>query len=102
MMVGLLLLSVAELRAGRAVRGGVLFAVLLQLKHLFLFAAPLYFVFLLRSHVLAPPDGARGAGAALARLAALGVPVAAVFALSLTLTLTLTLTPTPPLTLTLP
>ena len=33
MMVGLLLLSVAELRAGRAVRGGVLFAVLLQLKH---------------------------------------------------------------------
>ena len=48
MMVGLLLLSVAELRAGHAVRGGVLFAVLLQLKHLFLFAAPLYFVFLLR------------------------------------------------------
>ena len=33
---------------------------LLPLKHLFLFAAPFYFVFLLRGHVLAPPDGGRG------------------------------------------
>ena len=54
MMVGLLLLSVAELRAGHAVRGAVLFAVLLQLKHLFLFAAPLYVVFLLRRSDLPP------------------------------------------------
>ena len=36
-----------------------------------------------RSFVIAPADGRRGAGAALVRLAALGAPVALVFAVSL-------------------
>ena len=89
MLVGLLLLAVAELRAGRERRAAVLFAALLNFKHLFLFAAPLYFVYLLRGHVLrvapAPPAPPRAAGwaGALGRLVLLGAPVALVFALSL-------------------
>ena len=55
-------------------------AALLNLKHLFMFAAPLIFVQLLRHHVLLPSPTPT---AALRRLASLGAIVVAVFALSL-------------------
>ena len=51
LLLGLLLLSLAALRSGRAVLGGALFTALLCAKHLFLSLAPLYFTFLLRMHV---------------------------------------------------
>ena len=47
---GLFLLSVALIARGRDLAGGVVFAVLLNMKHLFACAAPLYFVYLLRHH----------------------------------------------------
>ena len=53
LLLGVLLLSVADVRAGRERRGAVGFAALLCAKHLFLFAAPLYFCHLLQTHVLA-------------------------------------------------
>ncbi|KAF8065603.1 dolichyl pyrophosphate alpha-1 [Scenedesmus sp. PABB004] len=91
---GVLMWSLLALEAGRPLLGGLLFAALLNLKHLFAFMAPPYFVYLLRHHVLddtaAGPAGAArparprgGAAAAAARLAALGGGVAAVFGASL-------------------
>jgi len=47
---GLFLLSVALIGRGRDLAGGVVFAVLLNMKHLFACAAPVYFVYLLRHH----------------------------------------------------
>jgi alpha-1,3-glucosyltransferase len=80
MLVGLLLLSCAALVSGRERLAAFGFATLLNLKHLFLFAAPLYFVQLLRDHVLAqrwPPSPP-----ALRRLLGLASIVLAVFGVS--------------------
>ena len=42
--------SLALVREGHDLAGGVLFAVLLNMKHLFACLAPVYFVYLLRHH----------------------------------------------------
>lgn len=54
-MYGLLLLSIvyARKRSGLLL-SGVLFAVLLCFKHIYLYLAPAYFVYLLRSYCLGP------------------------------------------------
>ncbi len=96
-LLGLLLLSIAALRSGRDRWAALAFAALLNLKHLFVFAAPLYFVQLLSGHVLrtgggcAPSRASAAASAAeppsrlsaLSRLAALGGIVVGVFGASL-------------------
>ena len=51
-LMGILILSLAALRDGRAILGAFLFAVLLAHKHIFLYAAPLYFVYLLANYCL--------------------------------------------------
>ncbi|KAL1496741.1 hypothetical protein AB1Y20_014332 [Prymnesium parvum] len=82
LLVGLLLLVLAKLRRGEGggeVCAAAIFASLLQLKHLFLFAAPLVFVQLLRHHVMRAPRPAL----ALRRLAGLGAVVVGVFGASL-------------------
>ncbi|CAJ1343617.1 unnamed protein product, partial [Effrenium voratum] len=50
MLYGLLLLSIAAIESGRVYVGSVLFVLLLCMKHIFLYVAPVFFVFLLRSH----------------------------------------------------
>ena len=50
MMLGLLLLSVAAIERGRVYLGAFLFCTLLCMKHIFLYVAPVYFVYLLRGH----------------------------------------------------
>jgi len=50
MLLGILLLSIAEVESGRTCRGAFLFCVLLNFKQIFLYVAPVYFVYLLRSH----------------------------------------------------
>ncbi|RPA87864.1 ALG6, ALG8 glycosyltransferase [Ascobolus immersus RN42] len=54
-MYGLLLLSIVYMRdPSTYLRGGILFAVLLCFKHIYLYLAPAYFVFLLRAYCLGP------------------------------------------------
>ena len=84
-LIGILLLSCGALASGRERWAAAIFAVLLNMKHLFLFAAPLFFVQLLRRHVLGGPAERYwppGMGA-LRRLLVLACLVLGVFALSL-------------------
>lgn len=48
MLLGVLVWSLAFAQSGKNVLSAICFAVLLQLKHLFAYAAPIYFVFLLK------------------------------------------------------
>lgn len=68
---GLFVLSLVAVSRGQDLLGGALFAALLCTKHIFLYAAPLYFVHLLRHYCA-------GRGAA-ARFVLLGSTVAAIF-----------------------
>ncbi|CAN6274883.1 unnamed protein product [Urochloa humidicola] len=74
-LMGLLLLSLYLLEQGWDLAGGVVFACLLCSKHLFLVAAPVYFVYLFRHYCCG-----RGVVKGLGRLVLMGAAVAAVFA----------------------
>ncbi|KAJ7393087.1 hypothetical protein OS493_008385 [Desmophyllum pertusum] len=49
-LFGILLLSITKLSEGQTLEGSFWFAVLLNFKHIFLYIAPAYFVYLLRSY----------------------------------------------------
>ncbi|XP_075402461.1 dolichyl pyrophosphate Glc1Man9GlcNAc2 alpha-1,3-glucosyltransferase isoform X4 [Tenrec ecaudatus] len=49
-LLGLMLLSIARLFQKRDLEGAILFAVLLHFKHIFLYVAPAYGIYLLRSY----------------------------------------------------
>ncbi|XP_078259113.1 dolichyl pyrophosphate Glc1Man9GlcNAc2 alpha-1,3-glucosyltransferase isoform X3 [Rhinoraja longicauda] len=49
-LFGLLLLSIAKMFQGRVVDSALLFAVLMNFKHIFLYVAPAYGIYLLRSY----------------------------------------------------
>lgn len=53
-LFGILLLSIAKLSEGMILESSFWFAVLLNFKHIFLYIAPAYFVFLLRSYCFRP------------------------------------------------
>jgi len=74
-LMGLLLLSLHFLEQGWDLAGGVVFASLLCSKHLFLVAAPVYFMYLFRHYCCG-----RGVVKGLGRLVLMGSGVAAVFA----------------------
>lgn len=84
--------SILFLEERHYVLGGVLFAVLLNMKHLFAYLGPVYFVFLLRHYVLTDSSSSSRAAstrssrpwwlAAAGRLALLGGAVVAVCAAS--------------------
>jgi hypothetical protein len=48
--MGIYILSIAYIREGSDLKGAVLFAILLNLKHIFAYAAPVYFVYLLKNY----------------------------------------------------
>lgn len=54
MLLGALIYSVSLVRQGRDLEAGVVFAVLLNMKHLFLYLAPAYFVYLWRHFCTRP------------------------------------------------
>lgn len=49
-LMGLLLLSISFIQRGQDLRGAITFAVLLNFKHIFIYAAPAFFVYLLRHY----------------------------------------------------
>ncbi|KAI9056585.1 glycosyltransferase family 57 protein [Trametes sanguinea] len=53
-MFGILLWSILMARNDRKLASGLLFAVLLNFKHIYLYLAPAYFIYLLRSYCLSP------------------------------------------------
>ena len=85
MLIGLLLLSCSLLVSGRHRLAAGCFAALLMLKHLFLFAAPLFFVQLLRNDVLRskPLTSLLTSSSAIKRLLTLGMIVICIFGLTL-------------------
>ncbi|XP_076130397.1 dolichyl pyrophosphate Glc1Man9GlcNAc2 alpha-1,3-glucosyltransferase isoform X1 [Alosa pseudoharengus] len=84
-LFGILLLSIARHCQSRHLEGALLFAILLNLKHIFLYIAPAYGIFLLRSFCFTSnnSDGSiKWRNFSVVRLAALGAIVLSVFALS--------------------
>ncbi|KAJ3910172.1 glycosyltransferase family 57 protein [Lentinula edodes] len=53
-MFGILLWSILMARKGNKLASGILFAVLLNFKHIYMYLAPAYFIYLLRSFCLSP------------------------------------------------
>ncbi|RUS26394.1 hypothetical protein BC938DRAFT_470819 [Jimgerdemannia flammicorona] len=49
-LYGILVLSIVEAKKGNLLLSGILFAVLLNFKHIFLYMAPAYFVYLLKAY----------------------------------------------------
>ncbi|XP_063141081.1 probable dolichyl pyrophosphate Glc1Man9GlcNAc2 alpha-1,3-glucosyltransferase isoform X4 [Rattus norvegicus] len=83
---GLLLLSIARLFQKRHIEGAFLFAVLLHFKHIYLYVAPAYGIYLLRSYCFtaSKPDGSvRWDSFSIVRVTALALIVFLVSALSL-------------------
>jgi alpha-1,3-glucosyltransferase len=74
MLFGVMLLSLSLLAEGRTLAGAAVFAVLLNLKHIFLYMAPFFFVHLLATHCTS-----------VGRFLGLAASVTAVFAGSLAL-----------------
>uniref|UniRef100_A0ABI8AFX7 Alpha-1,3-glucosyltransferase n=1 Tax=Felis catus TaxID=9685 RepID=A0ABI8AFX7_FELCA len=85
-LFGLMLLSIARLFQKRHMEGAFLFAVLLHFKHIYLYVAPAYGVYLLRSYCFTAnkPDGSiRWNSFSFVRVISLGLIVFLVSALSL-------------------
>ncbi|XP_063497497.1 dolichyl pyrophosphate Glc1Man9GlcNAc2 alpha-1,3-glucosyltransferase isoform X11 [Symphalangus syndactylus] len=85
-LFGLMLLSIARLFQKRHMEGAFLFAVLLHFKHIYLYVAPAYGVYLLRSYCFTAnkPDGSiRWKSFSFVRVISLGLVVFVVSALSL-------------------
>ncbi|XP_008842423.1 probable dolichyl pyrophosphate Glc1Man9GlcNAc2 alpha-1,3-glucosyltransferase [Nannospalax galili] len=85
-LFGLMLLSIARLFQKRHMEGAVLFAILLHFKHIYLYVAPAYGIYLLRSYCFtaSKPDGAvRWNSFSFIRLISLALIVFLVSALSL-------------------
>ncbi|KAI7833827.1 ALG6, ALG8 glycosyltransferase family-domain-containing protein [Kickxella alabastrina] len=83
-LLGLLVLSLTLAMEGRDLLSGVVFAVLLCFKHIFMYIAPAYFVYLLRHYcAVYRPRWRLDVGASAARLMALAVAVVLVFGVAL-------------------
>lgn len=83
-LYGIMFLSIARLLQRREVEAAFWFSVLLNLKHIYLYVAPVYFIYLLRSYCLSSTVEGHVQWHSLSvfRLVKLGATVGAVFALS--------------------
>ncbi|XP_042880305.1 probable dolichyl pyrophosphate Glc1Man9GlcNAc2 alpha-1,3-glucosyltransferase [Penaeus japonicus] len=83
-LYGIMFLSVARILQRREIEAAFWFSVLLNLKHIYLYVAPAYFVYLLRSYCLSSTSDGRikFKASSLLRLLQLGVTVLSVFGLS--------------------
>lgn len=71
-LLGLLILSISLIKSGQDLLGGVLFAILVCSKHLFMAAGPVYFVYLLRHYCRGPQKFVRFAALATSVLCVIG------------------------------
>eukprot|EP01122_Echinamoeba_exundans_P005624 TRINITY_DN15776_c0_g1_i1.p1 TRINITY_DN15776_c0_g1~~TRINITY_DN15776_c0_g1_i1.p1 ORF type:complete len:519 (-),score=51.46 TRINITY_DN15776_c0_g1_i1:79-1635(-) len=84
-LFGIFILSIALVVAEKQILGAAVFAALLNFKHIYLYVAPVYFIYLFRAYCF-PETGAEGKkkrSFSFARLVGLGIVVAIVFAISL-------------------
>ena len=73
---GVLLLSIAAIARHNYIMAGLLFSALLMLKHIYLYIAPAYIVFMFRSYCFKPPAGVISwSSFSLVKLIMLGVSV---------------------------
>ncbi|KZO98001.1 glycosyltransferase family 57 protein [Calocera viscosa TUFC12733] len=77
-MYGILLWSILAAKNGQLLRSGILFAVLLNFKHIYMYIAPAYFVYLLRAYCFSPKGSFL-----IQNFLKLGASVAGIFAVSL-------------------
>nr|CAG4643235.1 EOG090X06YP [Ilyocryptus agilis] len=80
-LMGVLLLSVGSILQRENIQAAFWFAVLLNLKHIYLYIAPVYFVYLLRSYCIETHQSG-SSSFHLKRLVALGLVVITVFVLT--------------------
>lgn len=83
MLLGFLLLSLAAIRAERNLEAALWFAILLQFKHIFLYVAPIYGIYLLRVAVLSRGRWWDPRGLQLKNVVVLFIILALTFGLSL-------------------
>ncbi|KAI9023225.1 glycosyl transferase [Hyaloraphidium curvatum] len=81
-LFGILCWSIAMVAEGRELVAAALFAALLNFKHIYLYIAPAYFVYLLRGYCFRKDARTGRESFDLVRLVALGLVVISVFALS--------------------
>ncbi|CAG8648107.1 15745_t:CDS:2, partial [Acaulospora morrowiae] len=81
-LFGILLLSIAYAKEGNDLLCGVMFAILLNFKHIFLYLAPAYFVYLLRHYCFQKAVGTENTAFSFSRFFFLGIAVASIFSLS--------------------
>ncbi|KAK3818488.1 MAG: glycosyl transferase [Benniella sp.] len=87
-LYGIMIHSLVDAKQGKLLRSGILFAVLLNFKHIYLYIAPSYFAFLLRGYCFENAGNSIRARSWISafrpfRLITLGLCVIAVFAASL-------------------
>ncbi|XP_005090004.1 probable dolichyl pyrophosphate Glc1Man9GlcNAc2 alpha-1,3-glucosyltransferase [Aplysia californica] len=81
-LFGILLLSLVRITQNRVLEGAFWFAVLLNMKHIYMYVAPAYFVYLLRSYCFTGTGPVLWRKFSIGRFASLGAVVGAVFVMS--------------------
>ncbi|KAI9025789.1 glucosyltransferase [Phycomyces nitens] len=85
LLYGILVLSIVEAKRNNLLASGILFAILLNFKHIYLYMAPAYFVYLLKAYCFVPiqPNQQDQREFSIVRLSTLGSAVIGVFAVSM-------------------
>ncbi|KAI8147118.1 glycosyl transferase [Fennellomyces sp. T-0311] len=81
-LYGILILSIVEAKRGQLLMSGILFAALLNFKHIYLYMAPAYFVYLLKAYCFKTNNDG-GQSFSLQRFITLGGSVCGIFTLSI-------------------
>ncbi|KAJ2481238.1 glycosyl transferase [Coemansia sp. RSA 2131] len=81
-LLGMLVYSISLVMEGRDLLAGTVFAILLSFKHIFMYIAPAYFVYLLRHYCAVYRNGSLDTRASIVQVVKLGSMVALVFGVS--------------------